>query len=185
MLQPEVMARRDAAAQEIRRRCEPVLQMGSGAQYAEGDVFAKRRQEALSALAGNDATALFGGSGKELATQGLLISQAYNALANPSDGKRFFEGKELTAADDVNAYRLALFIAHGQISLGPAPAPDNLIALAACAQGANCDGDWQASLIQYSQAKPAEVAKAHELLPRIRAALEANNLDAFRPPPKR
>jgi hypothetical protein len=182
MLRPEMLARRDAAAQEIKRRCEPVLQVGTGEQFELADPPAQRRQSALRSLAGNNPSALFGSAGAELSAQGLLFAEADGALANPGEAVRHFNGQALTAVEDINAYRLALTFARVEINLGSTPAPDNLFVLGACASGSNCDGDWRARIIQYNSATPAEQAKAMQMLPGIKAALEANNLNAFRPP---
>ncbi len=186
MLRPEMMARREAAAQEINRRCEPLLQMGDGSQFQQGDPFATRRRDAISALVGNNPQALFGQSGVELAAQGLLHTLAEDVLAD-LDFKsiRHFEGRPMTTPDDLMAYKLALSWARVEINLGSQPSVDNLVVLLACAAGTSCDGDWRELDVQYMGASATAQGKARELLPRIKAALEANNLDAFRPPPKR
>ena len=186
MLRPEMMARREAAAQEINRRCEPLLQMGDGSQFQQGDPFAIRRRDAINGLVGNNLQALFGQSGVELAAQGLLHTLANDVLADLDfKSTRHFEGRPMATRDDVTAYKLALSWARVEINLGSQPSVDNLVALLACAGGTSCDGDWRELEAQYLGASAAAQAKALEMLPRIKAALEANNLDAFRPPPKR
>jgi hypothetical protein len=181
MLSPELMARRDAAAQEIWRRCEPVLQMGSPDQFELSDPHALRRRDAYHRLT-EDAQAILGTSGEELSKQGLLFTEANNSLSNLAEGRRYFEGKAISPGEDGAAFRLALALARTEIGLGTTPAPNNLASLAACAAGSSCEGDWRIGYIQYSRATQAEQAKARHLVPRIKAALEANNLDAFRPP---
>jgi hypothetical protein len=183
MQRPEVMARRDAAVQEITRRCEPLLQTGLGTQFELNDVHAQRRQLAFKALGRNNQAMLFGAPGAELVSQGLLFTLAQDAIGNPDEpAVRYFEGKALTAADEITAFRLALAWARGDIQLGPSPGPDNLYALMSCADGSSCAGDWRMLDARGLLADSKVQAQAQQLLPRIKAALEANNLDAFRPP---
>ena len=96
MLRPEMMARREAAAQEINRRCEPLLQMGDGSQFQQGDPFAMRRRDAINGLVGNNLQALFGQSGVELAAQGLLHTLANCTRLAGFHHRRYFGRQHCT-----------------------------------------------------------------------------------------